>query len=89
MAWKIDFDERAVEEIEDLDRPIQRRVVTYLENRVLAADDPRRLGNLLQGERSGLWRYRVGDYRVVCRVDQTNQTILVLRIGHRRNVYRR
>ena len=63
--------------------------MNFLETRILAADDPRTLGKALHGQLSGLWSYRVGDYRIISRMEDNVMTILVLRVGHRDNIYDR
>ncbi len=85
MAWKVEFQKSAAKQLRALDRPIQQRVLTYFRTRVLAADDPRQLGKALTG---GLWRYRIGDYRAICKLEDERLVVLVLEIGHRREVYR-
>lgn len=87
MAWTIEFDRRALHELRALDRQIQRRLLTYLEERIAPAADPRQYGEALTATFAGLWRYRVGDYRIVCRIEDAACIVLVVRIGHRREVY--
>ena len=87
MAWMLKFEENAAREIRKLDPQIRRRIRNYLEQRVLSVDDPRKRGKPLRGSKSRLWRYRVGDYRIVCEIQDNELLILVIRIGHRRNVY--
>ena len=70
----------------------QKRILKFLYERLLASRDPnfdpRALGKALVGEMQGLWRYRVGDYRLICRIEDRAVTILVLEVGHRREIYR-
>ncbi len=72
-----------------LDRQVAQRIADYMRDRVIAADDPRQYGQALTGDLSGLWRYRVGDYRVICKIHDDTICVLVLDVGHRRDVYRR
>ena len=88
MAWKVEFQKSAAKKLRALDRPIQQRIVTYFRTRVLSADDPRQLGKALTGDKGGLWRYRIGDYRAICRLEDEKLVVLVLELGHRREVYR-
>ncbi len=89
MAWRIEFEASARKEIERLDRPVASRIIRFLKERIAAADDPRALGQALKGERFGeFWKYRVGDYRVIARIEDQQLLILVIRIGHRSAVYR-
>ena len=88
MAWKVEFQKSATKQLRALDRPIQQRILTYFRTRVLSADDPRQLGKALTGDKVGLWRYRIGDYRAICRLEDERLVVLVLQLGHRREVYR-
>jgi mRNA interferase RelE/StbE len=89
MAWKIEFERAAARELTKLDSQAASRVLRFLRDRVAPLDDPRSLGQALKGDRFGeLWRYRMGDYRIVARIADSEALILVLRIGHRREIYR-
>lgn len=88
MGWRIEFHPAAARELQRLDRSAAARIVRTLETRIATLDDPRRLGAALKGEDSGYWRWRIGDYRVVARIEDARITILVVRPGHRREVYR-
>ncbi|MDO8585820.1 MAG: type II toxin-antitoxin system RelE/ParE family toxin [Armatimonadota bacterium] len=87
MAWTVEWDERAVREAKKLGQEARRRIVTFLRERIATEEDPRRIGKPLLAERAGLWRYRVGDYRVVCRIEDARVVVLVLAVGHRSRVY--
>ena len=87
MAWAIEFDPAAFKELSRLDNLIQRRILRYLRERLGVEEDPHRFGKALRGEKAGLWRYRVGDYRIVCAIEDEGERVRVLRIGHRRSVY--
>lgn len=89
MAWRIEFDPAAVKELEKLDKTVERRIVKFLRDRVANLEDPRQIGGSLQGTRSGLWKYRVGDYSVICSLEHDRLVVLVLQVGHRREVYKR
>jgi mRNA interferase RelE/StbE len=90
MAWTIEFDPAAVRELSSLDPPIARRLLKFLNERLAMMDDPRTLGSALKGSRFGdLWKYRVGDYRIIAALEDQRMLILVVRIGNRREVYRR
>ena len=89
MAWTVEFSEDASRELDRLDPQHARRIVKFLNDRVERSADPRALGQALQGERLGeFWRYRVGDYRLICKIVDQRLLVLVLRIGHRRDIYR-
>jgi len=89
MAWQIDFDPAAQRELRKLDKPIRRRILKFLYEHVGKLDDPRRIGERLQGTLSEFWKYRVGDYRLICSLENDRLVVLVLRIGHRREIYKR
>lgn len=88
MAWTIEFLPDAVKELKKLDRSVARRIITTLEERIATLDDPRTLGSALTGDHAGYWRWRVGDYRVVARIEDERVVIIVVRVAHRRQVYR-
>lgn len=88
MAWRVEFDHRAARELARLDRTAAGRIVRFLRERIAVDDDPRRLGQALRGDRRALWKYRVGDYRLICDIQDGRVTVLVLAVGHRREVYR-
>ncbi|MFP5436025.1 type II toxin-antitoxin system RelE family toxin [Sphingobium sp. ba1] len=88
MAWRIEFLPDAVKELKKLDRSVARRIITTLEERIATLDDPRTLGSALTGDHAGYWRWRVGDYRVVARIEDERVVIIVVRVAHRREVYR-
>jgi mRNA interferase RelE/StbE len=89
LGYRIEFDPRAAKELEGLDREVARRILRFLRERVAALEDPRSLGEPLRGPEPGrFWKYRVGDYRLICHIRDQEATILVVRVGHRRDVYR-
>ncbi|MFY9743464.1 MAG: type II toxin-antitoxin system RelE/ParE family toxin, partial [Candidatus Sulfotelmatobacter sp.] len=87
MTWRIEITRTAERQITKLDRTAQKSIQKFLRERLLAADDPRSLGKPLHGDKRGLWRYRVGDYRLICDIQDERITVIVLEVGHRRNVY--
>jgi len=89
LAWHIEFDPDALKELKKLDRPIQLRLLGFLRDRLAPLDDPRSLGEALSGARLGsYWKYRVGDWRIVCDIQDQRIVVRVLRIGNRREIYR-
>lgn len=87
--WKIEFSPGARKDIKRLDHQAAKRVIAFLEQRLATVAHPRALGKPLTGSRLGnLWRYRVGDYRIIAAIEDGTLTVLVVRIGHRRQVYR-
>ena len=88
MAWKIEFVPAAAKELKKLGKTEAARIITTLEKRIAVLDDPPTLGSALTGDLGGLWRWRIGDYRVVARIEDERILILVVRVAHRREVYR-
>ena len=89
MAWQINFETAAEKDLAKLDNSAARRIVTFLRERLAALDDPRSIGEALKGTKLGdFWKYRVGDYRVIARIEDSEVTIIVVRVGNRKEVYR-
>jgi mRNA interferase RelE/StbE len=88
LAWTVEFQRSAAKQLRALDQPVQRRVVRFFRDRVVTSDDPRNLGKALTGDKGGLWRYRIGDYRAICKLEDERLVVLVLEVGHRREIYR-
>jgi mRNA interferase RelE/StbE len=89
LIWSVEFDAGAKKDLEKLDRQVARRIVAFLANRVAKLEDPRSIGQALRGSELGdFWKYRVGDYRVICDIQDRRLLVLVLRVGNRREVYR-
>lgn len=87
MAWTIEFERKADKQLDKLNPGDAARIVKLLDE-VALLDDPRDRGHSLTGELGGLWRYRAGDWRVIVRFENQRVVILVIEIGHRREVYR-
>ena len=88
MAWNVEFNETAKRQLAKLDKQWQAAILDHLEDRVAALDNPRHCGKPLVGDKKGLWRYRVGDYRILCDLRDEELIVLVVTIGHRGQVYR-
>ncbi len=89
MAWTIEYADTALKKLKKLDRPNARAILDYLDERVATLDDPRSLGKKLVGPRYGMyWRYRVGDARIICDIKEESLMILVVEVGHRKEIYR-
>ncbi|NBC33008.1 MAG: type II toxin-antitoxin system RelE/ParE family toxin [Alphaproteobacteria bacterium] len=89
MAWRIEFDAGAERDLAKLDDQTAQRILKFLYDRVAKSDDPRSSGEAMKGKKIGnLWRYRVGDDRIIVNIQDVAIRILVLRIGHRREIYR-
>jgi mRNA interferase RelE/StbE len=89
MAWKIELSAQADRELGKLDPQQRKRILKFLRDRLASLDNPRSIGQALHGSELGeFWKYRVGDYRLVCKIEDDRLLVIVLRIGHRREVYR-
>jgi mRNA interferase RelE/StbE len=84
--WTVETTDQFDRDYKKLDRAVQRRVMAYLEE-VGTLDDPRQRGKALTANHAGVWRYRVGDYRILAQIIDNTLTVLALRVGHRRDVY--
>jgi mRNA interferase RelE/StbE len=88
LAWTIEYAETAKKQLRKLDRVAARRIVDFMDERVAPNEDPRGMGKALKGPLGDLWRYRVGDSRVICVIQDRVLTVLVLQVGNRREIYR-
>jgi mRNA interferase RelE/StbE len=89
LAWVVEFDPEAVKDLKKLDKPIQKRLVGFLRDRVATLSEPRQIGEALAGAALGnYWKYRVGDWRIICDIQDRRIVVRVLRVGNRREVYR-
>ena len=86
MAWQVEYSAAALKALQRLDPPIRRRILSVIETRVIV--DPRRIGEVLKGRLGEYWKYCVGSYRLICNIDDTTRTVLVLQVGDRKEVYR-
>ena len=87
MSWEYRVSERALKELRKLGPDISRRILAYLDERISGANDPRQFGRALRGELGEYWRYRLGDYRILCKIEDEVLIILVVKVGHRRDIY--
>ena len=89
MAWRVEFDPDAVKDLKKLDKQVQARILDFLRERLARLDNPRELGEPLAGSKLGnYWKYRVGDWRIICDLQDQRIVVRVLRVGNRREVYR-
>ncbi|WP_373092763.1 type II toxin-antitoxin system RelE/ParE family toxin [Zhongshania sp.] len=87
MTWEIEFDDEGAKELRKLDRKAQQEILRYIRERIATNEDPRRFGKPLSRDMTGLWRYRVHNYLIICQIEDGRLVVLVLRVGHRKNVY--
>lgn len=89
MAYSVELAEGVDRELDKLDPQHTKRILKSLNEWVAKLDDPRSIGQALRGSRLGeFWKYRMGDYRLICRIEDDRLLVLVLRLGHRREIYR-
>ena len=88
MAWLIKFDDAAQKDLTKIDKPLAKRITAFLRERISVMDNPRSIGEPLKSSRGDLWRYRLGNYRIICEINDDAVCILVVKIGNRRDVYR-
>jgi mRNA interferase RelE/StbE len=88
MAWRVEFLPAADKELRALDAAVRKRILLFLRSRLATRDDPRSLGEPLRGPLLGkYWKYRVGDYRLICSLRDDRIVIVVIQVGHRREIY--
>ncbi|MFQ5661545.1 MAG: type II toxin-antitoxin system RelE/ParE family toxin [Gammaproteobacteria bacterium] len=88
MGWRVELSDAAVKALRKIDPQAAKRIIRFIRERILTADDPRAYGKALQGELRTYWRYRVGAYRLICHIEDETLRVLVVRIGHRKDIYR-
>jgi mRNA interferase RelE/StbE len=89
MAYSVELSAEVARELVKLDRQQAKRILKFLYERVVKLDDPRSIGKALHGSRLGeFWKYRIGDYRLICKIEDDRLIVLVLRVGHRKEIYR-
>ena len=87
-TWRIEITRTAEKQITKLSRSAQNVIQRFLRERLLSAENPRQWGKPLHGEKRSLWRYRVGDYRLICDIQDEKLVVLLLEVGHRKGIYR-
>lgn len=86
-SWKLVFAESALKEMAKLDRQVRKRIIDFLENKVLETGNPKLFGKKLKANLAEYWSYRIGDFRVLCTIEALELELIVIRVGHRRAVY--
>jgi mRNA interferase RelE/StbE len=87
LIWTIEWDERARKELRKLDKTLQKKILHYLRERIATKDDPKRFGKPLSYDKFGLWRYRIQNVRIICRIEADSLIVLVINVGYRKNIY--
>jgi mRNA interferase RelE/StbE len=85
LKWIIEWNDKALKELKKLSQPVQLQILKYLRERV--KDNPRVFGKGLSYDKVGFWRYRVGDYRIVCKIDDGRLKVVVFAVSHRKDIY--
>jgi len=86
LAWTVEISSFAEKQLRKLDRPVQQRLLDWLDDRIEGCKNPRHFGEPLRGDLAGLWRYRIGNYRIICEIQEQRLVVLALAIGHRREI---
>jgi mRNA interferase RelE/StbE len=89
LAWTVEISDFAERQLRKLDKGLQKRLLDWLDDRIEGCKNLRHFGEPLRGDLAGLWRYRVGDYRIICEIQDKRLVVLALAIGHRREIYQR
>jgi mRNA interferase RelE/StbE len=87
VVWTIKVSEFAEKQLKKLDKTTAKKIIKYLRERIANQKDPRMYGKPLLYDKSGIWRYRVEDYRILCKIEDEELIVLVLKIGHRKHIY--
>jgi mRNA interferase RelE/StbE len=88
LVWTIELTSTATRQLAELDKAVAQRIRRFLQQRIAPLEDPRILGQKLHGKLEEFWKYRVGDYRIIARIEDDRLVVLVIQIGHRREIYR-
>jgi len=88
LAWTVEISDVAERQLRKLDRQIHKRILDWLDDRLEGCKNPRHFGEPLKGDHAGFWRYRIGNYRVLCEIQDQYVVVLVLTIGLRKQAYR-
>lgn len=88
-GYQVEYSERAIKELRKLDRYTRQMIYSWIGKNLSGCENPRQHGKALTGNKKGQWRYRIGDYRLICHIKDDTLVILALSIGHRRMVYER
>ncbi len=87
LTWTVEWDDRARKELRKLDKQLQKDILHYLRERIAVDNDPRRFGKPLSYDKHGLWRYRVQNARIICRIEDDSLIVLVVKVGYRKEIY--
>ena len=88
-GYRVEYSERAIKELKKLNRYTRQMIYAWISKNLVGCENPRQHGKGLTANRSGQWRYRIGDYRLICEIKDNELVILALSVGHRREIYSR
>lgn len=88
MKYRLLFSKRALKELKKMDKAVSALIFAWLKKNIDGAADPRAFGKALKGDKKEMWRYRIGDYRILANIEDENLTIIAIEIGHRRDIYK-
>jgi mRNA interferase RelE/StbE len=88
MSYRVRYDKHAEKQLDRMDAGQRRLILAYIDSKIDGIEDPRSLGKGLSGNRAGQWRYRVGNYRLLCEIRDSELVIFVFKVGHRKDVYK-
>jgi mRNA interferase RelE/StbE len=88
LAWKIEFDAGVEKDLKKLGHTAHKKILTYIKEKILLSENPRLLGKSLSGKLTDIWRYRIGNYRLLAKIEDDEFVVLVIHVGHRKDVYR-
>ena len=88
MSCSVRYDEKALKQLKKMDRSVQKLITSWIEKNLIDTENPRLHGKGLSGDKSGYWRYRVGDYRILADIRDDEIIIIIVEIGHRREIYK-
>ncbi len=88
MSYKIEFSDIAVKNLRKMDSASRKKVLEYIKDVISKVDNPRLIGKSLVGNLKGLWRYRTGNFRILCQITDQQMLILIVKIAHRKDIYK-
>ncbi len=88
MKYRVEYTKKAFKELEKMDKSIRKLILAWIEKNLIDCTNPREFGKGLVGDKSGLWRYRIGDYRLITEIEDDKIVILILSVGHRKKIYK-
>lgn len=87
MSYNVQYSKQAIKELKKLDRFTRQMIYSWIDKNLSNCEDPRQHGKALTANRKGQWRFRIGDYRLICDIQDDKLVILALTVGHRRDIY--